>query len=256
MKSKIQFLSIFTLLLTLVFIYPAQAQDETLKLRLGKDFGFNAGSQMQGVFSMSAKGPDSVIRVVFYIDDQVLGEDSEAPFKIQFSTDSYPLGMHSLHATGYTSTGEELQSNVLEMEFVSASQGWQSTMRILGPLLVILALVFGISILTIVLGSRKRLNPAPGTPRKYGFAGGSICPKCSRPTPLHMMGLNLGLSKFDRCENCGKWSAMRARPLVELRQAEEDELARAKAEESASLANLSDADEKLKKDLDNSRYVE
>ncbi len=164
--------------------------------------------------------------------------------------------MHDLSATGYTSDGQEINSNVIQMEFVSANAGWQSGTRILGPVLILLAGIFGVAILVTMLSTNKKLNPAPGTQRKYGFSGGSICQKCGRPTPLHISGLNLGLSKFDRCENCGKWSSMRPRPLMELRQAESDELERAKMEEATSAANLSDADQKLRKDLDDSRYLD
>jgi hypothetical protein len=95
----------------------------------------------------------------------------------------------------------------------------------LGPLFGEIAGVILIMVLLQVLVFRKRkANPyEPGTQRSYGIAGGSICSKCDRPTPRHIWGMNLELAKFDRCENCGKWSVMRAMPLERLRAAEEAE---------------------------------
>ncbi len=247
------FSSAFFLLLLPTFSIPTQEED--LVLRLRRNFGYGGSGEIQGLFSMIAEG-SAVTRVVFYIDDQVIGEDQEAPFQVQFSTDNYPLGMHSLRATGFTEDGEEIPSNIIQIEFVSAEAGWKAGLELVLPILVLLVVVFGVGILVTILTSKKRLNPAPGTPRKYGFSGGSICPRCNRPTPLHLMGLNLGTKKYDRCENCGKWSLMHSIPLPKLRQAEADELTRAVLEEDQASTNLHRPEEKLRKELDDSRYLD
>jgi hypothetical protein len=256
MKRQVSLFISFILILIFLPVFSNQAQGEDLVLRLRRNFGYGGSGEIQGLFSMIAEGPNTITRVVFYIDEQAIGEDQEAPFQVQFSTDSYPLGMHSLSATGFTEDGDELRSNIIQMEFVSAEAGWKAGLEIVLPILVILAVVVGLGILVTILTSRKRMNPAPGTPRKYGFSGGSICPKCSRPTPLHFMGLNLGTKKYDRCENCGKWSLMHSIPLAKLRQAEAEELTRAALEEDQASANLHRPEEKLRKELDDSRYLD
>jgi DNA-directed RNA polymerase subunit RPC12/RpoP len=91
----------------------------------------------------------------------------------------------------------------------------------------------------------------PGTPRKYGIGGGAICPKCGRPFPLRLWWFNLGLSKIDRCPYCGKWSFVRPRSLTELREAETAELAQ--SQPNPTIGGETDT-EKLKKDLDDSRF--
>ncbi len=247
--------SILVLILLLVPTWVAKAQeDDTFKLRLQRNFGYGSAHAIQGIFTLKASGPDTLQRVEFFVDEQSLSVDSETPFQVQFSTDSFPLGIHSMHATGYTSTGAELASNTIQMEFVSANEGWQAGFKFAGPILLLVFLIIGASFLVTFLSTSKKLNPTPGTQRHYGFSGGSICPKCKRPTPLHVMALNLFAGKFDRCENCGKWSVMHPRSITDLRQAETDELERARLEESGAFTPAPSAEEKLKQELDNSRY--
>lgn len=71
-------------------------------------------------------------------------------------------------------------------------------------------------------------------------------------TPAYVW-LNLVIGKLDRCENCGKWSIMRAYSIDELRAAEAAEI---KAEHAkAATAEKSD-DDKLREMLDESRYTD
>ena len=254
-KFLITFTAIFLLLTLVLPLLQVQAQSEdSLQLFLKRDFGYGGNGEIQGTFSMSAEGPETLDRVMFYIDEEAIGEVTEAPFKIRFVTDNYPLGERQLHATGYTTDGQELQSNVITIDFVTADAGWKSGLKIAVPILL---LVFGVMTLSYILTSlatRKNRNSPPGTEHKFGFSGGSICPKCGRPTPLHLLGLNMGINKFDRCENCGKWSMMRPISLEKLRQAEADEAERSRQAEADLLDSQASEDEKLRKELDNSRF--
>ena len=256
MKRPINRIWILVLLISLLapgWVFKAQ-EDESLQLRLKRDFGYGSGQAIQGIFTLKATGPENLQKVEFFIDGQSLAVDTEAPFEVQFSTDSYPLGIHNMYATGFTENGVDLVSNSIQMEFVSAEEGWQAGFKLAGPIFLLIFLILAASFLVTFLTTSKKLNPAPGTERKYGFSGGSICPKCSRPTPLHTMGFNLVGGKYDRCENCGKWSVMRPRPITELRQAEVAELERVRREESGAFSPAPSSTEKLKKELDDSRY--
>ncbi len=239
------------ILISLTAVFVAQAQDEELKITFSRDFGYSSGGgDIQGLFSIKVNGPDTLTKVVFYIDDEAIGEDTEAPFKLQFNTDSYTLGQHAIHAAGTTSDGRELKTKVVHANFVSASEGTQSAMRILIPILGIVAVAVVLAAVIPVITGRKTIPLEPGTPRNYPL-GGAVCPKCQRPFAVHIYGLNLGLGKLDRCPYCGKWSVVRRESLQKLRAAEEAELERAR--ETGSVPGMTE-EEKLKKQLEDSKF--
>jgi DNA-directed RNA polymerase subunit RPC12/RpoP len=240
---------------TLFAVRPVLAQDDQeLHLRLNRDFGYGSfgGNQIQGNFSMTITGPQDLARVVFYLDDQVMGEDNEAPFSLRFVTDNYDLGVHALQATGTNVDGRELQSNVIRTEFVSAGEGTGAALKIVGLAFGVIFGGMGIAFLfSNVLGKGKKTDLPLGAPRRYGVLGGAICPKCSRPFAVHVYGLKLIVARFDRCPYCGKWSFIRRASPEELKQAEAAELEWATPEQKVT-AEKTETD--LLKDLEDSRY--
>jgi len=235
---------------------PALAQtDSTLSISLSKDFGYSSltGGQIQGTFSVRAQGPQDLVRVVFYLDGQPLGEVTEAPYRLRFDTSSYPDGKHTLSAIGFTSSGQEIRSNDQVREFVPASQGFEGAMEIILPLLGVIVLAALLAIGIPALFSRGKTKNLPlGTARNYAPLGGTICPKCGRPFAVHIWGLNLLVGKLDRCPYCGKWSMVVRYSPAQLREAELAEMEDA-GENSAGIPKTSE-EEKLQKDLENSRY--
>ncbi len=114
--------------------------------------------------------------------------------------------------------------------------------------------MFALGILSSVLAGRRRTSLPLGVPRQYSWLGGAICPKCGRPFSLHWWALNASLAgKLDRCEYCGKWSLVRRASREQLAAAEAAELAQAQPETPVAEPN---AKEKLKRQLDESRYVD
>jgi DNA-directed RNA polymerase subunit RPC12/RpoP len=252
---KLSWLSILATL-ALVLVFPVLAQSgEELVLTVNRDFGYSGfnGKDIQGTFSMKAAGPEDLVKVAFYIDDEEIGDDTEAPFKIQFNTGGYSLGVHSLSAIGMTSDGKEIKSLVHEKNFVTADEGMKTAMRIVVPLLI---LVLGISLVSIIgpvlLGRNKKSSLPFGAPRSYGAAGGTICSKCGRPFALNFFALNMLFGKLVRCPHCGKVGVMARRSPTELKKAEEAELAMA-AGDAPQVQGMSE-EEKLQKELDDSRY--
>jgi hypothetical protein len=230
----------------------SQEDQPRLSLRMSRTFGYASGTgDIQGSFALKANGPPDVVRVVFLIDDQPLGEDTAAPFSLSFSTGSYPLGPHRLAAIGFTASGLELRSNEIRANFVSAEEGLKVAGRIALPLLAIVggALLLS-SIIPLIASRGQPARLAPGSPRHYGPLGGTICPKCHRPFALHLYGLNLLTNKLDRCPHCGRWSLVRRKPLAELQAAEAAELEQA---QQGAAPSMSEA-ERLRKVLDDSRY--
>lgn len=247
-------LAILVLLLAFPNSALAQAEPE-LTLRMSRDLGYSSGTgQIEGTFSLKASGPDDLAKVTFFIDGQPMGEDSEAPFSLRYNTGSYSPGVHTLSAIGTTRDGRTLNSREIKVEFVTAEEGWKAAGRIAIP---ILAISFGAILLSFVLplitGRGKKTSLPLGAPRSYGVFGGAICPKCGRPFSRTIMGINLIVGKLERCPHCGKFSIVqRASPQM-LRQAELAELQM--APEKPAGPELTE-EERLRKELDNSRYNE
>jgi len=231
----------------------AQTEDEKLSLRLSRDFGYSSGrGDIQGTFSMKASGPEDLERVVFLIDEEIVGEITEPPFNLRFNTDNYPTGIHRMSAVGYTSSGRELRSNEIKAEFVTAQQSQQQTVKLVLPLLGFIAIAVLLSLLFPMIISRGRTTSLPpGAARNYSPFGGTICPRCKRPFGRHLYGLNLVVGKYDRCPYCGKWSLTRAASPSQLAAAEAAEL---EAITQAKQANPMDEAKQLERDLDDSRY--
>jgi hypothetical protein len=227
----------------------ASAQTEQLKLHLSRDWGYGGlNGDIQGLFSMRVSGPADLVRVEFYIDEQKIGEVSTMPFNLQFSTDTYSLGVHHLTVVGYSNSGHEYSSNIITANFVPK----QSASKVMIPVFGVILLAVLLSTLVPFLASRgNRLNLPLGTERNYGFTGGAICPKCNRPFRLPLFSFNMGFKKIAPCPFCGKWSVVGIKSITELRRAESAELGMSEPTDNAT---ETDAD-KLRKELDDSKYL-
>jgi hypothetical protein len=242
-----------TLLIAVIFclatVTAVFAQGEEMTLKLTRLFGYGGfNGDIQGNFSIEASGPSNLARVEFFLDTTKMGEVTAAPYKLQFVTDNYPTGAHVLSAVGYTADGKTINSNKINALFVSASEGGSATMQMVIP---ILAVVFGAILLSAVVSiftGRKAKNLPAGTARNYTFGGG-ICPKCQRPIAFSMVSLKLILGKIDRCPHCGRYGFVRTESLDTLRAAE-----RAELEGEKGHVPSASAEDKLKKELDDSKY--
>ncbi len=201
---------------------------------------------------MRVTGPENLNRVEFFIDGNRIGEVDQAPFNLRFSTDNYSRGVHTFQAIGYTGDGQELHSNEIQAEFVSAQESNQAALRIAGPILILVLAAVLISILgPMLLGRGKRSSLPPGASRNYGMMGGAICPKCGRPFARHIWGLNLLTGKLDRCPYCGKWSIVQSASPDRLQAAEAAELEQA---QGSGQELATSEEEKLRKELEDSRF--
>lgn len=180
---------------------PAWAQESDLTLDLRKDFGFSMGGRIQGRFTVVALGPGDLRRVDFFIDGARLAVDTEAPFEAVLSTGEFNSGIHHLSAVGRVGSGQELRSQALELQFVSADEGWRSTLDLLVLLGSAVAAIAVLSFLVMRLGGSS--NPEGSA---YGIAGGAVCPNCGVPFSRHLLSPNLIVGKLERCPNCHQWS--------------------------------------------------
>jgi hypothetical protein len=247
--KKLPIIFLLTVFLSLCAVTTALAQGTGLTLNLSRDWGYGGlNGDIQGTFSMMASGPDNLARVEFFIDGTKIGEVNKAPFRLQFVTDNYLPGRHSLHATGITTDGDEIVSQQIQANFVTASEGTQGALGIIIPML---AIIFGAMVLAAVvpiLTGRRTVSLPPGATRSYTLGGG-ICPKCGRPFGFHLFGLNFLGKNLDRCPYCGRWSLVGYKRSEELRAAEQAEVAAV-----ADQIPESSGKEKIQKELDDSKY--
>ena len=240
------------LVLVLASAAAAQAEEPRLTLRLRRYFGYGGfGGEIQGTFRLIVNGPADLKRVVFWMDAQQIGEDTESPFELQFETGNFAPGPHTMRAVGYTAGGLELHSNEAHAKFLTAEEAERATTGIIVPLL---GGVFGLLAISFVFtwALSRRKGSTPGHVRNYSIAGGAICPRCRKPFALHLFSPNLGWVKLARCPYCGKWSLVRAASREELVAAEVAELEQAA---SAQVSAWSE-EEQLRHALDDSRFLD
>jgi ribosomal protein L32 len=245
--------------LLIAVVLPAYAaqQGEQISISLTRVFGYSSGfgsqPEVQGTFNLTARGPANLTRVVFFLDGEPMGEAVQDPFRIQFQTNSFPNGVHTLTAVGYTADGRELASNAITANFVPASRGFETVGRIIIPLILVIAAATGISALVTYLGSRNKPPLPAGAPRSYGLMGGTICKKCRRPSAYSLLGINLMVGKLQRCPHCGTWQISHRASEYELRAAEQAELEH-EQQASQRLAPELSEEERLRRDIEGTRF--
>ncbi len=182
-----------------------QVEQPPLELDLSRRVGTSIGARIGGRFELRAIGPDDLVRVEFLLDDQVIGEDSAAPFSLTFNTYDYGSGTRTLRAVGYTAAGETLQSNTISRQFLTQQSSNNLLFFILGAVLL-----FTLARFLFMRNDR----------RGYGFLGGTICPHCGRPYAIHAWSVRLIGVRLDRCPHCRRWAMIRPASAEALAQAE------------------------------------
>jgi len=244
-----------SVIISLLFTSPVMAQDG-YRLLIDRNFGFAAGSQIRGDFTLKISGDqDALVSVTFLLDGEEMATITEAPFRYRFNTSNYAEGIHELSARLILKDGSTVELTPRRFEFASSQAEREAIVKIIVPLLgvVLLLTLVGGGVQMLALRGKQAGRYAPGEARNYGVAGGAICPKCQRPTPIHLWSINLAVGRWDRCENCGQFSLMRRQPLEVLRAAEAAEL---QAEKSLRPTNAKSEEEKLRELLDQSKYTE
>ncbi|MBN2503195.1 MAG: hypothetical protein JXB38_20625 [Anaerolineales bacterium] len=251
MKKNVVISICMALVLALILAAPVLAQDGEggLTLKLNRDFGYGGlDGKIQGTFSMRVSGPDTLARVVYFIDDQQIGEVTGTPFNLQFNTGNFDPGWHTLIATGYLTDGSELTSNQVRAYFITAEEAGQNTLGLVLPILGIVLAVSVIGILVPLLtGRQDKVRPVG----EYGAAGGAVCKACGLPFSRHYFAPNLVVGKLERCPHCGKWQ-IAARAYGSSLVSAEERL-RADREEGVMQVDESEEDD-LKRMLDDSRF--
>lgn len=236
--------------LLLLVALPAAAQGGALRLSLARTWGYSLGSDIQGSFVMTASGPQDLRSVKFFVDDQSLGEATQAPFRVGLQTGQFAAGKHILHAIGETGGGQTLRSNDLTVNMLSGAQSGKATGRLAVPLVIGILLVTALAAGgSAWLAGRSSRGVAPGEARNYGLGGGVICPKCGRPFALPVLAPNVVTGKLVHCPYCGKWSVARRASREALAAAEAAEVIGSRP----TVPEMSE-EEKLRRQIEESRY--
>ncbi|MCI0393820.1 MAG: Ig-like domain-containing protein [Chloroflexi bacterium] len=216
----------------------AQIEETELELDLDRTFGYGMGAQIQGVFTCEVSGPAGLAQVEFLLDDQVIGTDAAAPFRLRLNTDDYPTGLHTFSAVGTLADGRQVTSNAITRQFVSGqSVNWY---------------VIGVVGLAVALMVARFLFTRSGGGQRYGVIGGTICPNCGRAYAIHWWSFTLVIGRLDRCPHCGKWRLVRRATPQMLVAAEEAE--RAEAASQGEPAEVVSEEERLRQRLEESRF--
>lgn len=253
LSSRFLFLAVFALLALPAFV---SAQSSEYQISLRRTFGYSAGIDIRGSFSLNIVGDKETIRSVTYrMDQQELAVIREAPFQLSLKTSDYPSGKHVFDAIVETSDSRQVTTPAVTFNFLSAGEETQGMQRILIPMVIGigLALLIGIGLQVFLL---RRKDPlAPGAARSYGIKGGAICPRCGRPFAIHFFSINLIGGYLDRCDHCGRFGFVRRSSPQALAAAEQAELSSAQAGEN-SLPGVQEEseEERLQKMLDESKY--
>lgn len=172
-------------LIVLSAVQNAFTQSEFV-LSINRDFGYGGfDNKIEGLFSLTAKGPENLTGVGFYIDDELIGTDEVPPFKLQFSTNSYSPGEHRLYAIDHTSSGEDLQSNEIIRVFLSKDESRDAALGLIVPMIgIVLIVMFATAMIPAVFGRKEKVG-------EYGMLGGTVCPKCGLPFTLKFLGAQL-----------------------------------------------------------------
>ncbi len=249
MKKIITIFILISLIISFTTEALAQEETPTITLTLTRDFGYGGFSgDIQGTFSMRVSGPDDLVEVQFFIDEVLIGADTESPFRIQFHTDSFEPGNHKMSSIGILSDGTEVRSNEIVRYFLAGEEAMGNTLGIVIPLL---AMIIGISIIGVVapmlFGKKGKQRPIG----EYSASGGAVCPRCQFPYSRHIFSINLGLGKLERCPHCGKWAIVRRATSNDLAEAE----ARLRKDQEEGIMDISkDEEESLRQALEDSRF--
>lgn len=231
------------LVLALVFVFSeAQAQTESpWTLKLTRNFGYGAGSDIQGNMTLHLGGDlSSVVRVVYYMDDEVMAEVSQEPFRLAFSTGDYQPGVHQMRAEVSSVNGTLTPVGPIVYNFLSAADSAKKAASVLVAIIGISLAAMGVS---WFISSRQK----GGTATTGGMHGLAVCKQCGKIFPRSFFGMNIVVGKFEPCPHCGKWQITRRASPLEIEWANED----TRPEEPQEVTEKPEKDE-----LDDSKFID
>jgi len=157
-------LIIFTFILLFSFnsiILNSNAQDEeVLSLGIRKNVGAAFGDKIEGTFTISGSGPDSILNLTLFFNGTQVDFESDNQLSFRFDTNDYSLGLMNITLVGEDSEGI-IYSKSISKEFISPEIGnW------------IIAIAIGITLISVGLKllvsylNNKRIDKQSPTDKK------------------------------------------------------------------------------------------
>ena len=244
MKKNIK-ITIFVTFLILLTASLSYAQSSSFTIKLNRDFGYGGfNGDIQGRFSLKVTSDEDLSSVTYFIDDQEMATLTSPPFRLQFVTDTFDPGWHTISAQGTFSDGTIIQSNEVKREFVAKDATWDKMKGILIPVLGITLLI---SIGFPLISARNKKNFELGV---YGIKGGAVCKKCQLPFTRSYFAPNMVIGKLEKCPHCGKMQITISASTQNLESAEK----RYASSNQGSEITQENEEDKLKKMIENSKF--
>lgn len=247
MKKQTKYIFLTTLILILSMTTIVFAQSETFSIRITKDWGYAGFSgDIQGRFSLKASGNDDLVSVTYLFDDQPVATLTEPPFRYQFVTSAYDIGIHNIQAKGILADGTNVLSNTMIRNFLSKETSGDMLKNLLIPILSITVII---SILGVMIPAflNKGKKFQVGI---YSSKGGTVCKQCHLPFSRHYFSPNMGIGKLERCPHCGKIQITLPTNSDKLKLAEE----RYTQANQENLPSMDNPEAKLKKMIEDSKF--
>jgi len=243
----------FVLLVLFAFTFSAivyaQEEEHQIDLGLSRTNGYGGfNGEIQGSFTISASIDADLQSVIFYYNDFVLGEDTEAPFKLNFNTNIIDPGPVDFSAVGILANDIVVMSNILQRTVLSDEDVKDSMLGMLGPILAVVAIVVVGGFLLQIRSGKKGDAFTPG---KYSPAGGAVCRKCEMPFSRSVFSPNLLVGKLVTCPHCGKISVLPRASAASLAEAEDRYMDSLTGDQKQSEEN---GEDKLQKMIDDSQF--
>ncbi len=126
----------------------------------------------------------SVVRVVYYMDDEVMAEVTQEPFKLPFSTGDYAPGVHKMRAEVTTADGNVASAGPIVYNFLSAVESGKKTTSIL---VTVIGISLGAMAISWFISSRQK----GGVVTSGGMFGLAVCNRCGKVFARSIMGMNI-----------------------------------------------------------------
>src|SRR5271157_369030 len=94
-------------LLLLSYAAIAATAKPSLAVSFYRNNGYSMGNDINGLFTINTEVSSNVSHVEFYLDNELQQNTTSAPFKWQFDTNNYTLGLHTIKIVAYDFLGED-----------------------------------------------------------------------------------------------------------------------------------------------------
>ncbi len=120
MKVNTKIVGICLISVVLALSTGAALAAPTVSLSWYKNNGYGWGNDIGGEWTITADVSSDVTCVEFYVDDTLVQNATDAPFKWAFNTEDYSNGEHAISAIAYDNAGEMATTQV-DRNFVEYS---------------------------------------------------------------------------------------------------------------------------------------